>query len=359
MIALVLSPEFILLGAITGLVYALLAAGPRAHLPQHGRHQLRLRRARRAVRRRPGEAGDRPALELLRRARRRASCSARCSAAPIELVDRASAVPLAAAGAPGRHHRRVAAAASSAQLLLPLRDERRPLPVALRPGGVRRRLPAHRASTSSCSPSCPRSWRCSPCSSPARRKASPSAPPPTTPMPPSSPASAPSGSRRSCGCIGGALAALTVVIYNPIRGVLAGIPQPALGPGPAAAGARRRADRPAGLASVGARRRHRHRRRRGPAVRQRRQQGRRRRRAVRARPGAAARRGGRGTAGLPSSDGFVPTPRPKPVPGRPRRPPAGPAGAAGSALGVPLAAAVAAAVRLHAAPTRSSCSAGC
>lgn len=31
--------------------------------------------------------------------------------------------------------------------------------------------------------------------------------------------------------IGGALAALTVVLYNPIRGVLAGVPQPALGPG--------------------------------------------------------------------------------------------------------------------------------
>ena len=31
--------------------------------------------------------------------------------------------------------------------------------------------------------------------------------------------------------IGGALAALTVVLYNPLRGVLAGVPQPALGPG--------------------------------------------------------------------------------------------------------------------------------
>jgi ABC-type branched-subunit amino acid transport system permease subunit/ABC-type branched-subunit amino acid transport system ATPase component len=31
--------------------------------------------------------------------------------------------------------------------------------------------------------------------------------------------------------LGGALAALTVVLYNPLRGVLAGVPQPALGPG--------------------------------------------------------------------------------------------------------------------------------
>ena len=124
---------------------------------------------------------------------------------------------------------------------------------------------------------------------------------------------------------------------------------------PAAARPRRRADRPARLAAAGARRRPRHRRDRGAAGRQRQQQGRRRRGAVRARPAAPAeavaqqRCRRRGLRADPAAEAG---------PGRARRPPAGQAAAA-ARRGSCRSRSRSCCRSSSAAPTRSSCSAGC